>query len=74
MMTTVPAPNVTPGESFSHGAPPPSDAIVLFDGTDSQMGQLKGWEACGLKIENATEVVPKSGTIQTKDHLETCYT
>ena len=25
---------VTPGASFSHLAPPPSDAIVLFDGKD----------------------------------------
>src|SRR5262245_35766504 len=27
-------PTITPGASFSNGAPPPSDAIVLFDGRD----------------------------------------
>src|ERR1700735_425273 len=27
-------PVVTPGATFSDGAPPPSDAIVLFDGHD----------------------------------------
>jgi len=39
---------VTPGETFSHGAPPPSDAVVLFDGTDlskwkSDKGEA-GWK------------------------------
>ena len=62
---------VTPGESFSHGAPPPSDAIVLFDGTDlSKWVNQKAGKPVGWKIENGyTEVVPKSGTIQTKDHF-----
>lgn len=53
---------VTPGETFA----PPSDALVLFDGTD-----LSGWEsdkgAAGWKVENGyMEVVPKSGSIRTR--------
>lgn len=52
---------------------PPSDAIVLFDGTD-----LSKWEtAKGLpakwKVENGyMEVVAKSGQIQTKDSFGDC--
>src|SRR5271157_1691743 len=33
-------PVVTPGAAFSHGAPAPSDAVVLFDGRD-----LSHWES-----------------------------
>lgn len=40
---------------------PPSDAIVLFDGTD-----LEGWTGGPWKVENGfMEVVPKSGDIKT---------
>jgi hypothetical protein len=58
---------VTPGKSFSHMAPPPSDAIVLFDGTD-----LANWTGPGgaakWKVENGyMEVAPKSGSIRTKE-------
>src|ERR1043166_2991367 len=43
---------VTPGETFSHGAPPPSDAVVLFDGKDlSKWKSEKG--TGGGKGENA---------------------
>src|SRR4030095_1388551 len=65
---TRPAPRVvTSGASFSHQAPPPSDAIVLFDGTD-----LSKWRSgdgmAKWKVENGyMEVAPKSGSIQTKD-------
>lgn len=100
---TRPAPPVvTPGATFSHLAPPPSDAVVLFDGKDlSKWSGPKGeagWKICndqqsrkrsahadikkGAQIlmgepraaaqSNSTlgnymEVVPKSGSIQTKD-------
>ncbi len=58
---------VTPGERFSHMAPPPSDAIVLFDGKGlSQWKSGKG--EAGWKVENGyMEVAPKSGSIQTRD-------
>lgn len=64
---------VTPG-SFSAGATPPSDAIVLFDGTS-----LDGWESikdsgpAPWKVEQGyMEVVPKSGNIRTKALLGDC--
>jgi hypothetical protein len=58
---------VTSGATFSHLAPPPSDAIVLFDGTD-----LSKWTGPGgsakWKVENGyMEVAPKSGSIRTRD-------
>jgi len=62
-----PAPRVvTPGTTFSHLAPPPSDATVLFDGKDlSKWAGPKG--EAGWKIEGGyMEVAPKSGSIQTK--------
>ncbi len=60
---------VTPGATFSHLAPPPSDAIVLFDGTD-----LSKWTTgngpAKWKVENGyMEVAPKSGSIHTKDRF-----
>lgn len=57
-------PVITPGE----GAAPPSDAIVLFDGTDlSQWINDKTGGVPGWKIENGyVEIVPKSGSIHTK--------
>ena len=60
---------VTPAETFSHGAPPPSDAIVLFDGKD-----LSKWECDGgparWKVENGyMEVVKDSGNIRTKEEF-----
>jgi hypothetical protein len=60
---------VTPGETFSHGAPPPSDAVVLFDGKD-----LSKWKSdkgpAGWKVENGyMEVVKEAGSIFTKDEF-----
>ena len=65
---TRPAPPVvTPAATFSHLAPPPSDATVLFDGKDlSKWAGPKG--EAGWKIEDGfMEVAPKSGSIRTKD-------
>lgn len=55
---------VNPGPGFSAAVvPPPSDAIVLFDGTD-----LEAWTGGPWVVENgAMEVVPKAGDIKTKD-------
>lgn len=62
-------PAVTPGETFSHLAPPPSDAIVLFSGKDlSKWKSDKG--AAGWKVENGyMEVVKDSGSIRTVDEF-----
>lgn len=62
-------PTVTPGATFSNGAPPPSDAVVLFNGKD-----LSHWKSGGgdakWKIENGyMEIVPKSGDLSTKDEF-----
>src|ERR1700684_500647 len=60
-------PVVTPGATFSDGAPPPSDAIVLFDGHD-----LSHWEsdkgAPQWKVQDGyVEVAPHTGYIHTKE-------
>ena len=57
---------VTPGNPFSIGAKPPSDAIVLFDGKElSEWTTTNG--APRWKVENGyMEVVPRSGDIFTK--------
>jgi len=69
-------PIVTPGTFSTQDQPgtAPSDAIVLFDGTD-----LSGWEAARdgseakWKVENGyMEVVPRTGDIQTKEHFGDC--
>ena len=58
---------VTPGATFSHGAPPPSDAVVLFDGTD--LSRWKGDKgAAGWKVENGyMEIAKGAGSIRTKE-------
>ncbi|MHC4753717.1 MAG: 3-keto-disaccharide hydrolase [Planctomycetota bacterium] len=61
---------VTPGTQFGD---PPSDAIVLFDGTDlSQWEHPKGGPA-RWKVENGyMEVVRKSGSVRTKQGFGSC--
>jgi hypothetical protein len=59
---------VTPGASFSHGAPPPADAVILFDGTDLSKWMVGGGGPAKWKLENGyMEVAPKSGSIRTRD-------
>lgn len=68
-------PIVTPGTASSPAATgaTPSDAVVLFDGTD-----LSGWtkgdgSPAEWKVENGyMEVVPKTGGIQTKAEFGDC--
>src|SRR6185436_5091203 len=51
---------VTPGATFSHNAPPPSDAVVLFDGTDLSKWKSDKGEA-GWKIVRTEPIVaPKT--------------
>jgi hypothetical protein len=60
---------VTPGATFSHGAPPPSDAVVLFDGKDLSKWKCDKGEA-GWKVENGyMEVVKGTGNIYTKENF-----
>jgi hypothetical protein len=59
---------VTPGATFSHGAPAPSDATILFDGTslDGWVNTKPGKPVTWKIIDNFMEVTPKSGTLRTK--------
>ncbi len=56
-------PKVTPGE----GTAPPSDAIILFDGSDLSKWETADGEPAPWKVaDGAFTVVPGSGSIQTK--------
>ncbi len=53
---------------------PPSDAAVLFDGTDTSKWVGRDGSQAGWKVENDyMEVVPKTGNIQTIDSFGDCH-
>jgi len=59
---------ITPGKTFSHQAPAPSDAIVLFDGKD--FSKWKGEKGpVGWKIENDYMETTRAGKIRTVDEF-----
>ncbi len=64
-------PVVTPGRTDSD---PPSDAIVLFDGTDlSAWKSLKDGGAAKWKVQDGyMEVAPKAGDIETRQAFGSC--
>ncbi|HHY86415.1 MAG TPA: DUF1080 domain-containing protein [Verrucomicrobia bacterium] len=60
-------PVVRPGATFSQGAPAPSDATVLFDGTDlSQWQNTRGQDAAWKITDDYMESVPRGGGIRTR--------
>ena len=63
-------PVVAPGTTFSHSAPAPGDATILFDGRDLANFEAGNKQPAGWKVENGyMEVVPGAGSIQTKEHF-----
>src|SRR4029079_11230762 len=56
---------VTPGEFSTPMKPgkPPSDAIILFDGTDLSKWQTQSGQPSGWKVENGEMVVRQKGTV-----------
>lgn len=61
-------PVVTPGATFSHLAPAPSDAVVLFDGKDvSKWSDRNGGDAKWILRDGALESVRGTGMIRTRD-------
>jgi hypothetical protein len=61
-------PIVAPGASFSHAAPAPADAVVLFDGKDlSKWTDSRGNEARWRVGEGFFETVRGTGMIRTRD-------
>jgi len=68
-------PVVEPGEASTQERPgrPPSDAIVLFDGTSLSAWQGAKGEPAPWKVQNGyMEVVPKSGDIYSKQAFGDC--
>jgi len=66
---------VTPGTASTQEKPgrPPSDAVVLFDGTDLSKWVGGDGGPAKWKVEKGyMEVVPKAGGIQTKDDFGDC--
>ena len=64
---------VTPGAGSLENAPgaPPSDAIVLFDGSD--LSQWIGRDgAADWKVENGYMEVTRTGNIETREHFGNC--
>ena len=62
---------VTPGDAASAGSP--SDASVLFDGTDlSAWESLSGGDARWKVADGYMEVVPGTGNICTRAHFGSC--
>ena len=60
-------PVVTPAATFSDGAPPPSDAIVLFNGRDLSHWTCEKGPVQWKVHDGYVEVAPHSGDILTKE-------
>jgi hypothetical protein len=60
-------PIVTPGETFSHNAAAPSDAVVLFDGKDLSKWQTSNGRPATWRVDNAGFMESGRGGIRTKD-------
>src|SRR5690349_8553794 len=66
---------IDPGTFSTQETPgkPPSDAIVLFDGTDLSKWEGPNGRPAGWKVANGyMEIDPKTGSIQTKEKIGDC--
>ena len=61
-------PVVKPGATFSHGAPPPAAAVVLFDGKDLSAWRGPNGQSPQWKVENGYAEV-RGGGITTKEEF-----
>jgi hypothetical protein len=58
---------VAPGATFSHNAPAPADAVVLFDGKDLSKWQSASGQAASWRVDNDGFMETGRGSIRTKD-------
>jgi len=66
---------VAPGTPSTQDKPgdPPSDAVILFDGTDLSKWQGRDGGPAQWKVEDGyMEVVAKTGSVQTREHFGDC--
>jgi hypothetical protein len=66
---------IDPGSASTQEAPgkPPSDAVVLFDGTDLSHWQTDNGQPPRWKVENGYMVIPKNGgSLISKDQFGDC--
>src|SRR5437667_4914964 len=66
---------IDPGSFSTQDAPgnPPSDATVLFGGSDLSKWQSESGGPAGWKIEHGyMEIAPKAGSIRTRDEFGDC--
>ena len=65
-----PQPRVIKPPATTWTVPPPSDATVLFGGTDLSRWEKDGGGAAGWKVENGyMEVVPNAGGLASRDRF-----
>ncbi len=60
---------VAPGATFSHNAPAPADAVVLFDGKDLSKWQSPNGQAAAWRVDSAGFMETGRGSVRTRDRF-----